>query len=137
MELSEKVTTIGKQAFYGSGWSKEQDYIVTGNGILCAVSSKLEGEFVVPDGVKSIAEGAFMYCSKLTSVVVPEGVVSIGDSAFDYCEKVKTLTLPDSITLIGNINGWLSKFRPKTVIAPKGSFAEQWAKDKGYEVSNE
>ena len=50
-----------------------------------------EGDITIPsaiicDGIKytvaSIGDGAFAYCSKLTSVTIPESVTEIGDRAF-------------------------------------------------------
>ena len=49
----------------------------------------VNGEFVVPDGVTAIAEGLFLDCKLLVSIVIPESVNSIGNVAFDICESLK------------------------------------------------
>ena len=45
----------------------------------------LAGEYVVPESVSSIENGAFAYCKDLTTIVIPSSVSSIGDDAFDGC----------------------------------------------------
>ena len=40
-------------------------------------------------------------CYKLTSIDIPEGVTSIGDNAFYYCTGITSIDLPDSVTNIG------------------------------------
>lgn len=56
---------------------------------------------VIPDGVTSIGEEAFSYCSGLTSVNIPDSVTSIGRSAFYICRTLTSVTIPDSVTSIG------------------------------------
>ena len=43
----------------------------------------------IPEGVTSIGDGAFQYCSGLTSVTIPNSVTSIGDKAFKGCPLTK------------------------------------------------
>ena len=52
----------------------------------------LAGEYVVPESVSSIENGAFAYCKDLTTIVIPSSVSSIGENAFDECNG---LTLAD------------------------------------------
>ncbi len=58
---------------------------------------------IIPtDGsVTSIGEGAFAYCSGLTSITIPDSVTSIGESAFSGCSGLASITIPDSVTSIG------------------------------------
>ena len=58
-------------------------------------------DVVVPDGVTSIRNYAFKYCSSLTSVTIPEGVTSIGSSAFSNCSGLTSVTIPSSVTSMG------------------------------------
>ena len=49
-----------------------------------------------------IGEGAFKYCSGLTSVTIPNGVTSIGDYAFSICSGLTSVTIPNSVESIGD-----------------------------------
>ena len=60
----------------------------------------LEGEIVIPDGVKAIPAHAFAYCANLTKVTFGESVETIGKLAFTDCRKLASLSLPDSLVSI-------------------------------------
>ena len=57
---------------------------------------------IIPtDGsVTSIGNGAFGYCSGLTSIVIPDGVTSIKMYTFCGCSDLTFLIIPDSVTSI-------------------------------------
>ena len=52
------------------------------------------------DGVTSIRNNAFCYCTSLTSITIPASVTSIGNNAFGDCKDLTSITIPDSVTLI-------------------------------------
>ena len=52
--------------------------------------------------VTRIGEGAFLYCSSLTSLTIPEYITSIGKGAFYYCSSLNSITIPKSVTSIGD-----------------------------------
>ena len=57
----------------------------------------------IPDGVTSIGEGAFAFCSSLTSINIPDSVTSIGEGAFAFCKSLIGITIPSSVvSLEGN-----------------------------------
>ena len=56
----------------------------------------------IGDGITSIGDYAFVYCSGVTELTLPSSVTGIGNSAFEGCSGVTELTLPSSVTGIGN-----------------------------------
>ena len=53
--------------------------------------------------ITSIGEGAFYYCTSLTSVTIPDGVTSIGSFAFASCESLTSVTIGKGVTSIGDV----------------------------------
>ena len=56
----------------------------------------------IPNSVTSIGESTFRNCSALTSITIPNSVTSIGYAAFEYCSSLTSITLPNSVITIGN-----------------------------------
>ena len=56
---------------------------------------------IVDEGVTSIGDWAFGYCSGLTSIEIPESVTSIGNGAFSGCSSLTSIEIPGSVTSIG------------------------------------
>ena len=55
--------------------------------------------FAIPDGVTSVGEDAFYYCSSLTSITIPDSVTSIGVGAFSRCSSLTSV-------IFENTQGW-------------------------------
>ena len=55
----------------------------------------------INDGVTTIGNQAFYYCSGLTCLTIPNSVTTIGERAFFDCSGLTSLTIPNSVTTIG------------------------------------
>ncbi len=62
-------------------------------------------EIILPMGLKHIGrsafEGAWFGQSLLDNIYIPEGVETIGDRAFAYCSSLKSVKIPESVRYIG------------------------------------
>ena len=56
--------------------------------------------------VTKIGDGAFYFCTKLTSITIPNSVTMIGKRTFEMCSKLTSVTIPDSVTAIGERAFW-------------------------------
>ena len=63
---------------------------------------KKTGSFVIPSGVRTIADSAFESCDNLTNITIPDTVQTIGNSAFSGCEGLAGLTIPSAVQTIGS-----------------------------------
>lgn len=59
------------------------------------------GNFVIPDGMLSIANSAFYNCKKLTGIKIPDSITCIPTHAFHECRGLTTVAIPASISSIG------------------------------------
>lgn len=71
------------------------------NGVLIHVNDKKAGRIVIPDGVKSIGDKAFML-SRIREIRFPDTLTDIGKQAFWGCNCLKEIIIPDSVKKIGN-----------------------------------
>ena len=86
----------------------------------------------IPDTVRSIEQGAFKSCECLSEVSIPSGMACLEDEVFSDCLALKKVWLPDSVVQIS-----ASAFRncpSVTIYTPRGSYAEQFAKNAGIPV---
>ena len=58
-------------------------------------------EITIPASVKRIGNNAFYYCTQLGKINFSEGLTTIGDDAFNKCSSLKEIDLPDSVETIG------------------------------------
>lgn len=83
--IPESVTSIGYRAFYETPWlenKREENPLVVVSGILID-GVTIEGDIIIPNGVISIADNAFVECYNLTSITIPNSVINIGNNLFD------------------------------------------------------
>ena len=108
-------------------------YVLTKNGVVVLGVAASVRDLDVPNEiyglpVLAIGDSAFSGCSSLESIDIPDSVTTIGGGAFSRCSSLESIDLPDSVTTIGDeaFDGCPSL----TIRAPKGSFAEEYAKEK-------
>ena len=65
-------------------------------------SSNFLHKLILPEGVKTINEGAF-HCSFIDNLLIPSTVTTVGQYAFAY-SHIQKLDLPDNMTEIGDYN---------------------------------
>lgn len=59
-----------------------------------------KGDFKIPDGVKTIASGAFCSAPYITGVTIPESVTTIEFSAFVTCSGLESVFIPKTVKTI-------------------------------------
>ena len=100
--IPESVENVGKFAFKYTPWLKNkqaENPLVIVNDVLVD-GTTCEGDVVIPDGIRRIANSAFDDCSALTNVTIPDSVVFIDEWAFSACSGLENINFPDSVTEI-------------------------------------
>ena len=72
------------------------------NGRIDYITAKgdTSGVLHVPDSVRVIDDGCFMYWSEMSGILLPEGITRIGDRAFLDCRSLQNIPLPESLAVI-------------------------------------
>ena len=109
IEIPDSVEEIGKYAFPSNTAIRNKssviippisDFDIEHNTLKRYLGKS--NSVVIPDGITSIGDKAFLDCKSLTSIVIPNGVISIGNSAFEFCKSLTSIVIPDGVTSIGN-----------------------------------
>lgn len=79
----------------------------------------------IPSSVTKIESGAFSGCSGLTSLEIPLGVKEIEHSFISNCSNLKTIAIPESVETIGST--WTDDFSGQTMYCKANSTAQQFA----------
>lgn len=134
IELPEALEYLGSHAFYGTG-------NITSCNIPAGVPKILSNTFYSNISLEEVTfeEGAltdiesfaFYNCDSLTSVKIPQGTISIGASAFADCNALTKVRIPDSVTSIADMA--FANCDGITFYVVKGSYAETWAENNGYD----
>ncbi len=98
-------------------------------------------EYVIPERTEIIGEAAFAWNDHIERIILSNGIKKICGDAFGRCKSLKEVVIPASVVEIENDFDGLGTFshihpmlpmlgiNPPTIKAPKGSYAEQYAKD--------
>ena len=110
--IPNSVTKIGDGAFSGcnicfficNSTYFQNDDVCLFNKDKTAIVSRIKDcvNYIVPNSVKSIGDGAFSWCKSLQSITIPNSVTKIGDGSFSFCESLQSVTIPNSVTKIGD-----------------------------------
>ena len=88
-----------------------------------------EESIVLPEDLLTVGTEAFMNDTSIRTVQLPEGIQTIGARAFKD-STLSLINLPASITMIDD--SAFEGVESFSIIADRGSYAYQWAIDKGY-----
>ena len=110
--IPSSVTKIGDGAFSGcnicfficNSTYFQNDDVCLFNKDKTAIVSRIKDcvNYIVPNSVTSIGDGAFSGCKSLQSITIPNSVTSIGDRAFYLCDSLQSVTITNSVTSIGD-----------------------------------
>ena len=118
IELPESITFIGANPFIychnltSIQVSPSHPYLETIDGVLfskpaqrlvCYPCAFDRESYSVPEGIRSIGDGAFYGCERLTSIELPDSLESIGDHAFVACSRLTAMKLPEGLSSIGSM----------------------------------
>lgn len=93
---------IESDAFVNTAWltSSSAEFVMLGGTTLLKYNGSSQS-VTVPDGVRTIAPGAFSYNTSVQEIVLPEGLEAIGDNAFVHCYSLGKIYIPSSVSHIG------------------------------------
>jgi hypothetical protein len=98
---------------------------------IISVLNNLPETYEIPEGIRIIGYMSFQGNDDLAELTVPEGVTTIRYDAFCDCGKLRVITLPASMKKIEE--GAFESVKGGLLIkAPAGSWAEKYAREKGY-----
>lgn len=149
-------TNSGDGKAYLSGYTGSYGELVLPESMdgaeIVGISDDMSGVFavhdelvsvVIPEGYEYIGSSAFRSCENLSKVEIPSTVKTIRHGAFVFCNSLNEIYIPSTVTSIDegvftdekivDIDGTVLAEMP-TLICEPGSYAEEYAKEYGYEI---
>ena len=83
---------------------------------ICAFSSSLTGDLMIPDSVTSVGNLAFTGCD-IMNVMIPRSVTNIGYGAFYACEKLRSFSVHPGNPVYRSVSGLLLTKDGKNLVA--------------------
>ncbi|MBR3438849.1 MAG: leucine-rich repeat protein [Clostridia bacterium] len=127
VDFSDNIIRIERGAFSGTGLEEDESNRIDGvlyhNNCLIEVNSEFSGNLSVKPGTRLIAEDAFWYCSKITSVNLPESLTAdLCDClSCQDCTSLKTITVDENNPEYCSEDGVLfSKDKTELITYPLG-----------------
>lgn len=96
VELFDSIRQIGRGAFAGSLYEKTWIHNSTVFSIFIH-GQRESGDVIIPEGITSIAGGAFDGNTAMTSISLPKSLEQIGARAFCGCTSLQQVTLPAGV----------------------------------------
>lgn len=133
IELPRTLKTIGRKAFMNC-YKLENIELP---GTLETIGSEAFREntrlqrIVLPDSLTSMGEDAFLHCDKMSRIVIGKGLTELADSAFWPGKNIACCYIPTNLK--SGLSDSFNNSEDLVIYAPEGSYALQWAAEKGFE----
>lgn len=98
ISIPNTVTSIGSLLFEGSSITSP----IYNDHTFIALPTSFSGSYSVPNGISTIAGGAFYNCKNLTEVIFPESIHKICSGACMSCTSISSVTIPVNVDTIEN-----------------------------------
>ncbi len=108
----------GRFAFRGcANFGENEGLLIVGNVLVDGSGvNPVDGVLIIPEGITVIATDAFNYeKTGIYKVILPEGIKSIGDGAFFFATNLKEINFPESLTYIGEHSFYHTGFDKVTI----------------------
>ncbi len=156
IELSDNLTHIGDSSFASTAYARNEENWT--DGVLLYVGEYLvncrdfaNGNVVIKEGTKVIADYAVLFCTKIESVTIPVSITNIGENAFKDCTRLSTVYYNgsekqwnDNVVIAENndvllaceiifavepLNGWVNEGGKWAYYENNVKLTNQWKKD--------
>ena len=88
ISLPDTITRFGVDTFFGCDQLPPILFSTGGKILFCYSYLNTATDYSIPEGVTTIADGAFAFCDILTNITIPESLTRIGDYAFWECSDL-------------------------------------------------